>query len=154
MTVRLVIGAAAYVLAQRRGDEWAELSTLPGGASALLPPGREADEGALELAIEVPEDWLMPHARFLQGQELEVADVTGRLAAGLTAVLEVSEREWTLEAVEEMFLHLVDIATGLHRQLPDGQQLFVADVLLIRELTHHGRVRGVRLVSDVRARPG
>ncbi len=154
MSARLAIDAAAYVLAQLRGDEWVELARLEGGAAALLPAGRQPDEAGLEHAIEVAEDWLMPQARALEGEELEVADGTGRLAAGLAAVLGVSEREWTLERVEEIFLLLVDITTGRHRQLPREHEPFVADLLLVRELTHHGRLRGVRLVGAAPAHPG
>lgn len=146
MVARLAIGADAYVLSQQRGAQWVELAALQGGAAALLRPERDPDQGALELAIEAAENWLMPHARSLQGEALEVADRTGRLAAGLDAVLGLTSREWNVEGVEEIFLRLIDIATGRHGYIPPQQRPFLADMLLVRELAHHGGVRGVRVV--------
>jgi hypothetical protein len=148
MTARLVINATAYVLWQLRGSEWVELAALQRGAAALLPDRRPADEAGLERAIEVAEDWLMPHARSVEGEELEVVDSTGRLASGLSVVLAVSEHEWSTDRVEEMFLLLVDMATGRGRQIPGGQRAFVADMLLIRELAHHAGLGKVRLMSN------
>jgi hypothetical protein len=151
MASRLVIGASTYLLSQLRGGRWVELAALPGGAATLLPAARRADEAALEGAIEIAEDWLMPHARSLQGDELDVVDDTGRLASGLVAVLSIVEREWGVEGIEEMFLRLVDMATGRGPEISGGQKDFIADMLLIREVAHHGRLRQVRVV-DGRAR--
>jgi hypothetical protein len=147
MAVRLVIGDTAYVLSQLRGGEWVELATLEGGASKLLPPTRSADAAGLEFAIEVAEDWLMPHARSLQGEDLEVIDDSGQLASGLARVLAVAEREWSIEGLEEIFGRVVDLATGRHSQLAAGDQRFIADIVLLRELAHHARLRQVRLVG-------
>ncbi len=147
MAARLAIGAAAYVLSRQRDAAWVPLATLEGGAAALLRPEREADEAGLELAIEVAENWLMPYARLLRDQELEVADPSGRVSAGLGAMLGVTTLEWSVEGVEEIFLRLVDIATGRRGQFPPAQRPFLADMLLVRELAHHGGVRGVRVAA-------
>ncbi|MDB5861157.1 MAG: hypothetical protein JWQ76_4846 [Ramlibacter sp.] len=147
MATRLVIGASSYGLAQARGGAWVELAVLPGGAEALLPAPRRANEAGLEAAIELAEDWLMPHARAIQGEELELVDDTGRLVSGLVAVLSVGQREWSTEGIETMFLRLVDMATGRGPAIPADQTSFVVDLLLVRELAHHGRLRRVRIVD-------
>ena len=147
MTVRLLILDDAYVLSQERDGYWIELSRLPGSAQALLPGTRALDEGQLESAIAVAEDWLMPYAAALQGDLLEVSDATGRLQPGLAAVLKSAERSWTVEALERDFLQVVDLATGrVATPHLEAHRDVVADLLLLRELAHHGRVSGVRLV--------
>lgn len=146
MASRLLIADSAYVLSQLRVGQWVELSRLPGGAQALLQGVRALDEGQLEAAIQIAEDWLTPHAAGLQDEELEVSDVTGRLRSGLAALVASTERTWSIEALERAFLQVVDMATG-HVAPPHLQhhRLFVADLLLLRELAHHGRVNSVRL---------
>lgn len=146
MGFRLLITDSAYVLSQVRDGQWVELSRLPDGARALLPGARALDEGQLEAAIQVAEDWLAPHVAGLQGEVLEVSDVTGRLLSGLAAFVASTERSWRIEAIERAFLQVVDLATG--RVAPPRLQTyrsFVADLLLLRELAHHGRVSSVRL---------
>lgn len=147
MTARLVISEEAYVLQQASDAGWNDLSVLNGGASALLPATRPLDEGRLEMAIEVAENWLMPHARQLRGDVLEVSDTTGRLASGLKDVLSEQPSTWGVADLEQLFLRMVDLATG-KRASPElqGQQAFVADLLMLRELAHHGSVREIRLL--------
>lgn len=148
MAARLLIADSAYVLSLIRGGAWVELSRLPRSAQALLPGVRALDEGQLEAAIQVAEDWLGPHAPALQGEVLQVSDVTGRLVSGFAAVLTSTERTWSMEALERAFLQVVDLATG--RVAPphlQAHRAFVADLLLLRELAHHGRLSSVRLIS-------
>jgi hypothetical protein len=146
MEVRLAIGESAYVLLESRSGHWAELATLEGGSGALLPAGRRLDEGRLEAAIEVAEDWFMPHAAGLRGKALDVIDPTGRLSLGLEQVLSVVSRQWSVEDLEHLFLRLVDMTTGRSpHPAVQGREGFVADVLLLRELAHHGQLREVRL---------
>jgi len=112
MTARLVISDSTYVLQQFVESQWEDLTVLPRGADALLPSTRAVDEGSLEAAIEVAEDWLMPKvARFL-GDSFEVSDATGRLKAGLEDVLSVQTSRWGVAEFEEVFLRLIDLATG------------------------------------------
>ena len=146
MAARLVIDESRYALLADEQGKWREIAVLHGGASALLPPTRLVDEGRLETAIEKAEDWLMPHAAPLRGQVLEVIDTTGRLASGLDAVLSVATRDWTVDGVEAFFLRLTDAATG-RRPAPtlDGRQLFIADIVLLRELAHHGQLLTIHM---------
>jgi hypothetical protein len=142
----LVITESAYTLLESRDDHWAELATLAAGAEALLAPARPIDEGQLEAAIEIAENWLMPHAARLRGEVLHVDDATGRLKTGLHEVLSVTSREWTVDDVESFFLRLVDMATGRNPSpAVQGRHRFVADVLMLRELAHHGQLRVIRL---------
>jgi hypothetical protein len=146
MTARLVIAAGAYDLQLERDGAWAQLARLPGGADALMPPGRFLDAAALERAIEVAEDWLMPHAARLRGLALEVRDLTGRVRAGWREVLQVDGQACSVEQVEEGFRWLVDLATGRWpAAVLAGRAAFVADVVLLRELAHHAGLREVRL---------
>lgn len=147
MTARLVIGESAYVLSQWQAGEWVGLAALPGGAAALIPPPRRADAAGLEAAIEIAEDWLMPHARSIEGEALEVLDKTARLVSGLTTVLRVCGRDWSVQELETMFLRLVDMATGRGPDLAGAQRAFLADMLLLRELAHHARLRRVCVIE-------
>lgn len=147
MTARLIISEATYVLQQETDAGWNDLAVLNGGANALLPASRPLDEAGLEIAIEVAENWLMPHARHLQGDVLEVGDTTGRLASGLKDVLSEQSSTWGIADLEQLFLRMVDLATGrvAHPAL-QGRQAFAADLLMLRELAHHGAVRAIRLL--------
>ena len=83
MAARLVIAESAYALLENHDGARAELASLPRGASALLDPTRPIGERQWEAAIEIAEDWLMPHAARLRGEDFEVEDATGRLTSGL-----------------------------------------------------------------------
>jgi hypothetical protein len=148
MGLELRIEEQAYVLSILQDSRSIELSRLAGGAQRLLPGLNTPTEAQLEAAIETAENWLMPHVSGLHGQMLDVADPTGRLTSGLLAVLGTSERSWSLAAIEQAFVKVVDLATGRHAPAALNQhRLFVADLLLVRELAHHGQVAGVSLSS-------
>ena len=142
---RLVIAEDGYTLLHWQGGRWTELAALAGGASALLPTGYPMNDARLERAIELAENWLMPHAARLAGAVLEVRDATGRVTTSLSELLSVTTRAWSLDEVEAMFLRLVELAGGRASQVLNGRQAFVADVLLLRELIHHGRLRRIQL---------
>ena len=149
MGLELGIEEQTYVLSTFQDGQSIELSRLAGGAQRLLPSLNTPAEAQLEAAIETAENRLMPHAAGLHGQMLDVIDPTGRLTSGLLAVLETSERYWSLAAIEQAFVKVVDLATGRHVPAALYQhRLFVADLLLVRELAHHGQVAGVRLSRD------
>lgn len=137
MTARLDITGAAYVLARQEGGAWRDLARLDGGASALLPaPGRPAASDAdIEAAIERAEEWLMPHARALTGDVLEVRDATGLLARALRR-----DGVFSLEQLEAEFNRVV-----ASRSAQDRDPAAVAHLVLVRELSPHGRVAGVSL---------
>lgn len=146
MAARLFIAESAYVLSENRSGEWIELARLPAGARALLEAAAPMDEARLEKAIEIAEDWLMPHAGRLRGELLELEDATGRLQSGLADIFSMTSRQWSIEDVESIFLRLVDMATSRTQSLAlQERELFVADVLMLRELAHHGRVGAIRL---------
>lgn len=144
---RLRITPDGYALALLRADGAAEpLARWPGGAAGLLRGS--VGEAAIEAAIERAEDWLMPHARALEGRDLHVDDATGRLRDGLQAVLQADAHAWDTPALEALFLRLVALATG-RIPAPDleARAAFVADVVLLRELAHHGRLHRLTLAS-------
>lgn len=146
MGLELRIEEQTYVLSTVQDGRSTELSRLAGGAQRLLPGINAPVEAQLEGAIETAENWLMPHVSELHGQILDVADPTNRLTSGLLAVLGTSERSWSITAIERAFVKVVDLATGRHVPATLNQhRLFMADLLLVRELTHHGQVAGVRL---------
>jgi hypothetical protein len=144
--MQFLIAEATYTLTAMPDGEQPESVQLPGGAGALLAVSRPVDEAALEAAIERAEDWLMPHAARMRGEVLEVADVTGRLQSGLQDVLSVTTHQWSLEDVESFFLRLVEMTTGRHvAPALQGRQRFIADIVILRELAHHGQVREIKL---------
>ena len=146
MHARLTVSNDAYTLSLApEGGALAERTRLPAGSEALIPARRfphGVTEAAFELAIEHAENWLMPHARSLNDADLEVRDETGRISTGLAALQLQSSGGWTLEAFEQLFLDLVD-----RTKRASADVAFVADIVLIRELAHHGRVRSVSLNS-------
>jgi hypothetical protein len=147
MSARFVIAENGYALLMERDGQWIEIAALPGGARALLPASRPVDEGALERAIEIAEDWLMPHAARLRGETLEVSDPTRRLNAALKARRPIVPDAWSTMEIEALFLQLVELATGL---FPPQDALewpvFVADVTMLRELAHHGQVKRLQVL--------
>lgn len=108
------------------------LAALPGGAAALLrgssEPLRERD---IELLIERSEEWLMPSSKAFQQLELRVRDAAGRLHSSLGAQASLTPAE-----TEQAFNGAFD-AVAHHRAL-DRER--VADVVLLRELVHHGNL--------------
>jgi hypothetical protein len=140
------IGVDAYRLSLERDGLRVELAMLAGGADALLRASAPVSEATLEAAIERAEDWLMPHAAGLSGEALEVVDETGRLQPGLARVLGERGDDWNVGEIESLFLRLLDMATGrVPSPLLEGQQALVADILLLRELAHHGKLERITL---------
>jgi hypothetical protein len=109
-----------------------ELALLHGGTATLLVgAGERLRELDIEAAIERSEEWLMPCSRLLQGLELVVHDATGRVRGMLGA-----SASFTLAEVEQAFTRAYD-AVAHGRAVSRGG---VADVVLLRELAHHGRL--------------
>ncbi len=88
----------------------------------------------------------MPPLKPAHDPVLGVVDTTGRLAAGRQAVLSSTAKGWTLDEIEQDFQKVVAQATGRN---PPAQlathRAFVADLLLLRELAHHGAFTSLRL---------
>lgn len=146
MAARLVISETRYVLQREREGAWVNVAEFPGGAESVIALTRTVDEGSLEAAIETAEDWLMPYAAALSGEVLEVRDGTQRLQSGMKHVLSVTGRRWTVDDLEDFFNRVVDLATGRHPSPRlAGRQHFIADLLVLRELAHHGRLAGIHL---------
>jgi hypothetical protein len=145
---RLVLAATEYELSFERQDGAVQTELLRGGAQSLVDHARPVGEAVLEAAIERAEDWLMPFATELRDKTLDIDDPAGRFRFGLQAVLSVTSEEWNTPEVESMFLRVVDIATGRNPSALDGRQAFVADLLLLRELAHHGGLNLLRLRSS------
>ena len=113
------------------------LLRLDGGATALLSgAGERLRELDIEAAIERSEEWLMPSSRLLQGLELTVHDATGRTGAVLG-----NQASLDLPQIEQAFtLAHASVARGR-----DPSRGGVADVVLLRELAHHGRLSRILL---------
>jgi hypothetical protein len=113
------------------------IASLEGGASALLPDARDRlREFDIEAAIERSEDWLMPSSKRFQGLDLRVRDAEGRSRAALG-----NASSFTPEQVERAFDRAFDAVA--HARPIDPAS--VADVVLLRELVHHGRLSRVVL---------
>ena len=146
MTIRLVIDETGYGLSREKDGAWIDFARLAKGAGALLPAARPLGAASIEDAIQVAEDWLSPHVKAMRGETLEVSDQTGRLNEGLTNVLGSTERVWNAQSLENVFQVLVNRAT--RRAVPQEltkRVLFVADIVLVRELVHHGQIDVIRL---------
>ena len=117
------------------------LSRLEGGAALLLQgAGERLREADIERAIERSEDWLMPIARRLQSLELRVRDPAGRLRP----VFATAASALTVEQVEAEFSRTHEaVARG---QPTDRER--VADVVLLRELAHHGALSRIVLERE------
>lgn len=140
MGMQLLIDVSDYVLRQSDNDGVFELARLKSGARALIADNY-VQEAHLEHAIQVAEDWLMPYTALLQGQTLDVRDVTGRLEATLSMYAAQSASYLSLAEIEQVFLTMVD---RVLRHAP-ADVATVADIILVRELAHHGQVTGVRI---------
>lgn len=112
------------------------VAVLPGAAAALLggTPSR-ATAAHVEAAIERAEDWLMPGSRAWQGLPLRLRDETGRLRQRFgVATLDP-------EQVEAAFSRAWD-DVAFERPIDPA---LVADLVLLRELVHHGALPKVVL---------
>jgi len=113
------------------------LARLEGGPLALLMgAGERLRDVDIEAAIERVEDWLMPSSKSIQGLALHVRDNRGRLRDRLGA-----HASLTPEEAERAFSLAVD-DVAFNRPLDRN---FVADLVLLRELVHHGRLSRVVL---------
>lgn len=149
MLARLVIDESGYRLLRRGDQDWIELAVLQGGASALLLRNRPVDQRTLEAAIDRAENWLMPHAARISGAHLEVIDATGRLASGLREVLATEDRHWTIEQFETLFLDIDFMSARPHLAVKfQGREHVLADIVLLRELAHHAKLREIRLTDS------
>lgn len=139
-TARLEIAGTVYVLSREEPGGWRELARLDGGASALLAgAGRtSASDADIEVAIERAEDWLMPHAKAITGDILDVRGATDLLVRGLGRA-----GRFTLEQVEREFNRVVVSRCGA-----DRDPVSVAHLVLVRELAHHGRVADVTIGTN------
>lgn len=147
MLTRLIIDASSYRLSRHSGQDWTELAVLAGGAGALLPHGHPVNQRALESAIDHAEDWLMPHAAQISGAHLDVTDATGRLESGLEDVLATDSRQWDARQLESLFLEIDFMSARPHLTARlQGRDQFVADIVLLRELAHHAKLQGIRLL--------
>lgn len=113
------------------------LARLDGGAAALMPAaGKRLREIDMEVAIERAEDWLMPSSKLFQGLPLRVRDATGRIRSRLGA-----QSSFTTAEVEEAFTRTFDALA----YAPPADRDYVADLVLLRELAHHGRLSRIFL---------
>jgi hypothetical protein len=108
------------------------LGRLAGGADALM--ARSRSDAALrpedvERAIEKAEDWVMPLVKAGSGRALLVHDGRGLLRERLPG-----EAAFDLAAIELAFVRAFD-AVAFQRPIA---RAFVADIVLVRELMHHG----------------
>jgi hypothetical protein len=126
----LDVGLDAYEL-RLNGEV---IARLDGGSAALLPGTGALRDIDIETAIERSEDWLMPFSKLLSGLELRVRDETGRVREVMG-----EQGSFTAEEVEKVFTRVFD-AVGHGRAI---DQDAVADVVLVRELVHHGSLARV-----------
>lgn len=113
------------------------LARLDGGTASLLSgAGERLRELDIEAAIERSEEWLMPSSRLLHGLELKVRDATGRVRGMLGEAT-----SFTLAQVEQAFNRAHDAVAHGRPVSREG----VADVVLLRELAHHGRLSRIVL---------
>lgn len=110
---------------------------LDGGWAALLAgAGGRLREADVEAAIERAEDWLMPFSRRLTGLSLRVRDGGAGLGARLGEGAHLTPQD-----VEAAFGAAFDgVALGRSMDAP-----YLAAVVLLRELVHHGALTGVVL---------
>ncbi|HTH78153.1 MAG TPA: hypothetical protein VL593_04180 [Ramlibacter sp.] len=113
------------------------VSTLAGGAAALMAGApaqlREID---IENAIERSEEWLMPFSKSFQRRVLRIRDVTGRVKKTLGGRTSLD-----LQETEQAFSRACDAVS--HRR-PVAREA-VADLVLLRELAHHGMLVRIQL---------
>ncbi len=113
------------------------VSTLEGGAAALMSGAsarlREID---IEYAIERSEEWLMPFSKAFQGRVLRVRDRTGRVQEALGGRTSLN-----LHEIEQVFTRAHDAVAHGRPAARDA----VADVVLLRELAHHGMLARIEL---------
>jgi hypothetical protein len=114
------------------------LARLPRGPLAILGgAGERLRDLDIEIAIEHAEDWLMPSSKSFQGFALVVKDTQGRLRDRLGAGSRL-----TPDDVEIAFTRAFD-DVAFARPI---DRLLVADMVLLRELVHHGAAPHVEVL--------
>jgi hypothetical protein len=146
MAARLSINERRYTLAVQREGEWAGIAVLDGGANALIADTALLTDVVIERAIDLAEEWLMPHAKTLKGETLCIDDIAGHFRAGLLEILAVKASTFSVPDIEDHFLEIVALATGRSGSLAvRHKNHFVADLILVRELSHHGALTNLQL---------
>lgn len=149
MAARLIINEKRYTLAAQREGEWVDIAMLNGGANALIADTALLADVVIEHAIDLAEEWLMPHARTLKGETLWIDDIAGHFRTGLLEILSVKASKFSVLDIEDHFLEVVALAAGRSGSLAlRHRNHFVADLILVRELSHHGGLTNLQL-SDV-----
>lgn len=149
MAARLIVTETRYSLLRQQEGVWLSLATLNGGFAALIPNPAVVTEAALERAIDVAEEWIMPYAKALRGDTLYVQDSTGRLTTGLLNVLSTGNRPLSVADVENYFLYAAEQVTkGFKAPVLQYGHGFLADLILLRELAHHGALASIRLCQS------
>lgn len=131
--LRLDVGSNAYEL-RLDGKLLARLDD--GAASLVSGAGARLREADLEAAIERSEEWLMPCSKSFQELELRVRDATGRVRRCLG-----EQALFTPAQVEQAFNRAFDRVA--HARSIDRD--CVADLVLLRELAHHGKLSAILL---------
>lgn len=147
MAARLTLSNTDYMLSLSVNDAWVELACLQGGASTLISAHDALNDVAIERAIDAAEDWLMPYAKSLRGHTLFIQDVAGNFGAGLRNVLNVGVRQFSVADIEDYFLQVLALVTRPSGLSTFRDQNFVATLVLVRELAHHGGLRSLQLLG-------
>lgn len=106
------------------------LARLEGGPLELLAgAGERLRDLDIETAIERSEDWLMPVSKSFQGLALQVKDNPGRLRDHFATAASL-----TPDDIERAFSRAFDDVAFKRAVSRD----LVADLVLLRELVHHG----------------
>ena len=149
MAARLTINDECYLLALQENGVWVDIARLDGAARSLIPANAVLNDAALERAIDRAEEWLMPYAKALQGKVLFIHDITGNFQAGLRNVLFVHASQFSVTDIEDGFLQVVALAAR-HSSFSVllQQHSFVATLVLVRELAHHGALSRLMLLQS------
>lgn len=123
----------------------AEAIVLPLSLDGLLEAGLQnfpPSELALERAIALTEDALMPHVTVLRSYPLEVliaADETLAALPSLLGRMDTGSLQLGIDDVERGFSQVAQVAAGMpaHAMGLPAQPRFVAALLVVRELMHH-----------------
>ena len=112
-------------------------SRLEGGPLALLPgTATHLSPRDIEIAIDRAEEWLMTFSKSIEGLQLLVRDATGRLRISLHG-----KRTFAPADVEDAFERLLQRVA--HGRSTNRES--TADIVLLRELVHHGSLSQVIL---------
>jgi hypothetical protein len=123
----------------------AEIIELPLSLDDLLDAGLQhfpPSELALERAIALTEDALMPHVAALRQHPLDVLIAADNALAALPSLLgrnDTAPLRLDIDEVERGFNQVAQVAAGMpaHAMGLPEQPRFVAALLVARELVHH-----------------